>query len=110
MTHILATAVVLLLADCPTVGAAPRPNIVFILADDLGDSDLGCYGDEVATPNLDAVAKNGVGSRSSTTRPGAGEGCPQRTRLPLVAARRSPRDPGRRLEARRRREGPVGAL
>ena len=53
-------AVVLLLGLCPAVCAAPRPNVVFILADDLGYSDLGCYGGEIATPNLDALAKNGL--------------------------------------------------
>jgi arylsulfatase len=40
--------------------AADRPNILFILADDLGYSDLGCYGSEIATPNLDSLAKNGL--------------------------------------------------
>ena len=39
---------------------APRPNILIILADDLGYSDLGCYGSEIATPNLDSIAKNGL--------------------------------------------------
>jgi arylsulfatase len=38
----------------------PRPNVLLILADDLGYSDLGCYGGEIATPNLDALAKNGL--------------------------------------------------
>lgn len=37
-----------------------RPNILLILADDLGFSDLGCYGGEIATPNLDALAKDGL--------------------------------------------------
>jgi len=36
------------------------PNVVFILADDMGFSDLGCYGGEIATPHLDALAKNGL--------------------------------------------------
>src|SRR3989441_10999877 len=36
-----------------------RPNIVLILADDMGFSDLGCYGSEISTPNLDKLAQNG---------------------------------------------------
>jgi arylsulfatase len=40
--------------------AAKRPNIILILADDLGFSDLGCYGSEIATPNLDALAAEGL--------------------------------------------------
>src|SRR5207302_2042079 len=37
-----------------------RPNVVVILSDDMGFSDLGCYGGEIATPNLDALAAGGV--------------------------------------------------
>ena len=37
-----------------------RPNIVLILSDDMGFSDIGCYGGEIATPNLDRLAKNGL--------------------------------------------------
>ena len=36
-----------------------RPNIVLIVADDLGYSDLGCFGSEIATPNIDGLAKEG---------------------------------------------------
>lgn len=49
----------LLLLTTSQLEAAP-PNIVIILADDMGYSDLGCYGGEIATPNLDGLAKNGV--------------------------------------------------
>ena len=39
---------------------AKRPNVVLILADDMGFSDIGCYGGEISTPNLDALGRNGV--------------------------------------------------
>lgn len=39
---------------------AARPNIILILADDMGFSDLGCYGSEIQTPNLDRLAKGGL--------------------------------------------------
>ncbi len=37
-----------------------NPNVLLIMADDLGFSDLGCYGGEIATPNLDSIAENGL--------------------------------------------------
>lgn len=39
---------------------AARPNIIIIMSDDMGWSDIGCYGGEINTPNLDGLAKNGV--------------------------------------------------
>lgn len=40
--------------------AADRPNIVLMMVDDLGYSDFGCYGSEIETPNIDALAANGI--------------------------------------------------
>ena len=45
------------MADSP---GEHRPNIVLILVDDMGYSDLGCYGGEVNTPNIDRLARNGL--------------------------------------------------
>ena len=44
----------------PAAEGAPRPNIVVILVDDMGFSDIGCYGSEIATPNLDRLANEGL--------------------------------------------------
>lgn len=43
-----------------TASPPKPPNVLVILADDLGYSDLGCYGSEIATPNLDELAHNGL--------------------------------------------------
>lgn len=48
------------LALLSATDAAPRPNIIVILADDMGFSDIGCYGSEIPTPNLDRLAAGGV--------------------------------------------------
>ena len=48
------------LALTSTLLAAPRPNIVLIMADDLGFSDISCYGSEIQTPHLDALADEGM--------------------------------------------------
>lgn len=58
--------------------AAERPNILLIVADDLGFSDLGCYGGEIETPNLDALAASGLRlTRFYTT----GRCCPSRASI-----------------------------
>ncbi len=42
------------------VNTSKKPNVILILADDMGWSDLGCYGSEVSTPNLDELASEGI--------------------------------------------------
>ncbi len=49
----------MLFAGCSETEPEP-PNVILILADDLGFSDLGCYGGEILTPNLDGLAENGL--------------------------------------------------
>ncbi len=44
----------------PLCADAPRPNIILIMADDMGWSDIGCYGGEIATPNIDRIAGEGM--------------------------------------------------
>lgn len=58
--------------------AQESPNIVLILCDDMGFSDLGCYGSEIQTPNIDQLAENGV--RFSQFK-NTGRSCPSRASL-----------------------------
>ena len=51
---------VLISCSLSILSAAQQPNIILIMADDMGYSDLGCYGGEINTPNLDALAAGGV--------------------------------------------------
>lgn len=64
LNKILICVCAFLLCVCRPVScaaeAAERPNIIVILADDLGYSDLGCYGGEIDTPSIDALAAGGV--------------------------------------------------
>ncbi len=60
---LLHLAAVFFLAAPAALGKPPtptRPNIIVILADDMGFSDIGCYGSEIRTPNLDRLAKGGL--------------------------------------------------
>lgn len=66
--QIISASFALTLLMSLAVSAAPsspaptntRPNILVILADDMGFSDIGCFGSEIPTPNLDALAKEGL--------------------------------------------------
>ncbi len=81
MATMLRSAILAVVGSALLAPAAPaaRPNIVLIVADDLGFSDLGCYGGEVIlTPHLDALAKEGL---RFTQFYSAGRGCPTRASL-----------------------------
>ncbi len=59
LSFLLASASFLRAAE-PVKPAVAQPNIIVILADDMGYSDLGCYGSEIQTPNLDQLAARGL--------------------------------------------------
>src|ERR1700733_5797497 len=58
--------------------AGSKPNIILILADDMGYSDIGCFGSEISTPNLDRLASQGL---KLTQFYNSGRCCPSRTAL-----------------------------
>jgi arylsulfatase A-like enzyme len=60
MKFLLTLVAALSIAGAAMAEAPKRPNIVLILADDWGFSDVGAFGGEISTPNLDALAKRGV--------------------------------------------------
>ena len=74
----LAGIVLACVAGAAPLRAADRPNVVVILADDLGYSDLGCYGGEIRTPHLDALARGGL---RFTSFYNGGRCCPTRAAL-----------------------------
>ena len=69
---------VLALVILPFSRAAERPNIVLVMVDDMGFSDLGYHGGEIETPNLDALAQGGVRFSQFYN---AGRCCPTRATL-----------------------------
>ena len=59
-THTITRLLAICLTSLTLAVADDRPNIIVILSDDMGFSDLGCYGSEIETPALDSLAKNGI--------------------------------------------------
>src|SRR5210317_1576191 len=53
-------AIVVQLQGCKTEQQNSQPNIILIMSDDMGYSDIGCYGGVINTPNLDGLAENGL--------------------------------------------------
>ncbi|QDT10671.1 arylsulfatase [Planctomycetes bacterium K23_9] len=63
MNHPFGTAtlaIVFALTTSWMAQAAEKPNIIYIMSDDMGFSDIGCYGSEIKTPHLDSLAENGL--------------------------------------------------
>ena len=60
LAGLIAVSALLCCSSGQDVAAEQPPNIVLIMADDMGFSDLGCYGSEIETPHLDALAAGGL--------------------------------------------------
>jgi arylsulfatase len=73
-----AIACALVATFCAGTTAAEKPNILLVLLDDLGYSDLGCYGGEIPTPNIDSLAQTGL---RFTQMANSARCCPSRASL-----------------------------
>lgn len=69
---------ILVFAGCSTGKQERPPNIILIMADDMGFSDISCFGSEIATPNIDALAEDGL---TFTQFYNTGRCCPSRASL-----------------------------
>ncbi|MHA3775379.1 arylsulfatase [Verrucomicrobiota bacterium sgz303538] len=80
LRHLTKLAIVFTFASqIPSSGAeAAKPNVIVILVDDMGWSDIGCYGGEIGTPNLDRLAQEGI---RFTRFYNTGRCCPTRSSL-----------------------------
>jgi arylsulfatase A-like enzyme len=76
--HLLTSIAILAFSTGLAAGAPARPNIILIMSDDMGYSDLGSYGGEIATPNLDQLAAGGL---RFTQFYNTGRCCPTRASL-----------------------------
>ena len=92
MKHVLMTMGALLAQQAQAAGDEPqgatpeRPNIIFILADDMGYGDLACYGNRyIQTPNIDRLARTGT----SFTQAYAGSGISSPSRCSLMTGKNS---------------------
>ncbi len=79
LAFLCATSLVCVFCQLESVAnAADKPNIIYIMSDDMGYSDIGCYGSEIATPNLNALADDGI---RFTQFYNTGRCCPTRASL-----------------------------
>ncbi len=77
----LSVAPLVMLSSCSEfteIEKDPRPNIIIIMADDMGYSDIGCYGGEIETPNIDRLGEQGI---RFTQFHNASRSCPSRASL-----------------------------
>jgi arylsulfatase A-like enzyme len=78
MSPLIRSVLAVFAISAACLSAAPRPNVIVIMSDDMGYSDLGCYGSEISTPNLDGLARDGL---RYTQFYNTGRCCPTRASL-----------------------------